>query len=84
MKRSVISALAMVTQFGISTITPMLLCIFAALWLKNRFALGDWVVLVGVLMGVGSGFLSMMKMIRRMSELSKKEEDDDSPNEKTA
>ena len=84
MKKSVFSALAMVTQFGISTITPMLLCIFAALWLKDRFALGDWVVLIGVFMGIGSGFLSMMKMIRQMSELSKKEDDDDSPNEKTA
>ena len=84
MKKSVFSALAMVTQFGISTITPMLLCIFAALWLKNKFALGDWVVLIGVFMGIGSGFLSMMKMIRQMSELSKKEDDDDSPNEKTA
>lgn len=84
MKRSVFSALAMVTQFGISTITPMLLCIFAALWLKNRFALGDWVVLIGVFMGIGSGFLSMMKMIRQMSELSKKEDEDDSRNEKTA
>ena len=84
MKKSVISALAMVTQFGITTITPMLLCIFAAMWLKNRFALGDWVVLIGVLMGVGSGFLSMMKMIRQMSELSKKEDEDDSKNEKTA
>ena len=84
MKKSVISALAMVTQFGIGTITPMLLCIFAALWLKTRFGLGDWVVLIGVFMGVGSGFMSMMKMIRQMSELSKKEDDDDSPNEKTA
>ena len=84
MKKSVISALAMVTQFGISTITPMLLCIFAALWLKNRFALGDWAVLIGILLGVGSGFMSMMKMIRQMSELSKKEDDDDSPDEKTA
>ena len=78
MKRSVFSALAMITQFGIGTITPMLLCIFVALWLKNRFALGDWVVLIGVFMGIGSGFLSMMKMIRQMSELSKKEDENDS------
>lgn len=74
--KSVFTALGMVTQFGISTITPMLLCIFVALWLQNRFGLGDWVVLVGVLMGVGSGFMSMMKMIRQMSELSRKEDDD--------
>ena len=74
--KSVFTALGMITQFGISTITPMLLCIFVALWLKSRFGLGDWVVLVGVLMGVGSGFMSMMKMIRQMSELSRKEDDD--------
>ena len=84
MKRSVFSAMAMVTQFGIGIITPMLLCIFAALWLKSRFALGDWVVLIGVFFGMGSGFLSMLKMIRQMSELSKKEDEDDSRNEKTA
>ena len=74
--KSVFAALGMITQFGISTITPMLLCIFAALWLQSRFGLGDWVVLVGVLMGVGSGFMSMMKMIRQMSELSRKEDED--------
>ncbi|MCH5188495.1 MAG: AtpZ/AtpI family protein [Oscillospiraceae bacterium] len=74
--KSVFTALGMVTQFGISTITPMLLCIFAALWLQSRFGLGDWVMLVGVLMGVGSGFMSMMKMIRQMSELSRKEDED--------
>ena len=73
--KSVFTALGMITQFGISTITPMLLCIFVAVWLQSRFGLGDWVVLVGVLMGVGSGFMSMMKMIRQMSELSRKEDD---------
>ena len=74
--KSVFTALGMITQFGISTITPMLLCIFVSVWLQNRFGLGDWVVLVGVLMGVGSGFMSMMKMIRQMSEMSRKEDDD--------
>lgn len=73
--KSVITALGMVTQFGITTITPILLCIFAALWLKNRFGLGDYVILIGVLLGVGSSFLSMMKMIRQMSELAKKEDE---------
>ena len=74
--KSVFTALGMITQFGISTITPMLLCVFVSLWLQSRFGLGDWVVLVGVLMGVGSGFMSMMKMIRQMSELSRREDDD--------
>ena len=76
--RSVFAALAMITQFGISVITPILLCILAASWLRGRFGLGDWVVLVGVLLGVGSSFLSMMKLIRQMSELSR-EEDENEP-----
>lgn len=84
MKKSVFSALTMVSQFGIGTITPMLLCIFAALWLKNRFGLGDYVVLIGIILGIGSGFMSMMKMIRQMSKLSKKEDEDESRDEKTA
>ena len=83
MKKSVFSALAMVSQFGISTITPMLLCIFAAIWLKNRFGLGDYAILIGIILGIGSGFMSMMKMIRRMSEMSKKEDEDESRDEKT-
>ena len=83
MKKSVFSALTMISQFGISTIAPMLLCIFAAIWLKNRFGLGDYVVLIGIILGIGSGFMSMIKMIRQMSELSKKEDEDESRNEKT-
>lgn len=83
MKKSVFSALAMVSQFGISTITPMLLCIFAAIWLKNRFGLGDYAILIGIILGIGSGFMSMMKMIRRMSEMSRKEDEDESRDEET-
>ena len=74
-KKSVLAAFAMITQFGLGTATPMILCILAAVWLKNRFALGDWAVLTGVLLGVGSGFMSMIKMIRQMSGLSKEDDD---------
>lgn len=75
-KNNVAAAFSMTIQFGISTITPMLLCILVAVWLKNHFALGDWVVLVGLLLGIGSGIMSMLKMIRQMGELAKKEDDD--------
>ncbi len=73
--KPVLAALAMVTQFGLGTVTPMILCILAALWLKSRFALGDWAVLIGVLLGVGSGFMSMIKMIRQMNELNKEDDE---------
>ncbi len=82
-KNSYLTALSMITQFGITTLTPMLLCIFAAMWLKNRFALGDWVVLAGLVLGIGSGIMSMLKMIKQMGELVKKEDDDEPAAKKT-
>lgn len=51
--------LSLLSQLGISVIVPPLLCILATLWLKNRFGLGDWVVLVGILIGMAVGLTSL-------------------------
>ncbi len=75
-KSNLAGAFSMIVQFGISVITPMLLCIFAAVWLKNRFGLGDRIVLVGLLLGVGSGIVGMFKAIKQMAKLAEKEDDD--------
>ena len=37
---SVLRYLIYFTQVGVSVVTPPILCCFAALWLKRRFALG--------------------------------------------
>ncbi|MGN1098284.1 MAG: AtpZ/AtpI family protein [Clostridia bacterium] len=74
MKKSVLTALAMITQFGISVITPVLLCTLGAVWLRNKFGLGDFVVILGILIGIGAGIMTMIKMIRQMSDMAKKED----------
>ena len=38
---SVLRYLIYFTQVGVSVVTPPILCCFAALWLKRRFALGN-------------------------------------------
>lgn len=62
------AALSMISQFGLSVATPIVLCILAAGWLKQRFALGDWVMLAGVLTGVGSGLCSILNFIKRIQK----------------
>ena len=48
--------LSLLSQLAISMLTPVLMMIFVTTWLKNRFAMGNWVVIAGMLLGVGSGF----------------------------
>ncbi|MBP5224851.1 MAG: AtpZ/AtpI family protein [Lachnospiraceae bacterium] len=68
--------LVWIGQLGLSVALPLGVFVFLAVYLKNRFDLGAWVIIVGVLLGlygsVGS-FISTLKMMKRTSE-SKDEE----------
>lgn len=71
--------LSMLSQLGISVITPPLLCIIATLWLKEKFSLGDWVVIVGIIFGTASGIVSLvnyMKIGLKDAKKSQKEYED--------
>ena len=52
-KKQVFRSLAMVTQLGISVMTPIFLCIFAGCWVDNHF--GTKTVLLFLLLGVLAG-----------------------------
>lgn len=71
---NIITAISMITQLGLSILVPIALCIFIAGWLRNKFNLGIWIVIVGILTGVGSGICSMIKYI---NIIRKKIENDD-------
>ena len=69
-------ALSMITQFGLSVAAPIVLCALAASWIKQRFGLGDWVSLAGILIGVGSGICSMVNFIKTIQKkIEEKEEE---------
>lgn len=68
--------MSMISQLGISVIAPAIVCIWGAIWLKSKFNLGDWVVLVGIFLGLASGicsFINYMKMFLRDVEKEQKE-----------
>lgn len=58
------------TQLGLSTVVPLAGFVLLAVWLKNRFGLGNWVLFVGIGLGVYSavdGFIRNMKVLERLS-----------------
>lgn len=58
------------TQLGISVAAPLVLCTLGAVWLRGRFGLGAWVLLVGIGAGcilAADGFRTCVKAMERMS-----------------
>lgn len=63
--------LALLSQFAVSVVSPLLLCIWLGRFLTVRYALGRWVMAVGVLLGIAgavSGLISSLKQLQREAE----------------
>lgn len=58
------SGLVWLTQLGFSLITPPIVCTWLGAWLRDRFSLGIWVILVGLLLGIGGAIASALQFYR--------------------
>lgn len=63
--------LVWLTQLGISIAAPLVGFPLLALWLRNEFGWGSWVVIVGFIVGVISAFDGLRTSLKAMSRLSK-------------
>lgn len=54
---------ALVTQIGISILVPIGLCMIGANYLMGKFQVGNWVMILAIVMGIGAGFLNVYKML---------------------
>lgn len=64
------------TQLGLSVAVPLGGFILLAVWLQNRFSWGNWVIVVGIILGAicaAEGLFSSLKAMRRMSGKDKEE-----------
>ena len=43
--------LVWLTQLGLSIVCPLLLCLLGAVWLRDRFGFGNWVIFLGIALG---------------------------------
>ncbi len=71
--------LVLLTQLGLSLISPLLLCIYAAWWLTSHAGLGGWVFIPAFFFGLGGGimvayrfYLSQKKKAEKESEKKKR------------
>lgn len=67
-KAEVLKALAMLTQFGLQIFVPVASCIIIAGWAQRYYNLGSWVVILGVVLGVGAGISNLMSVIKKMTK----------------
>ena len=68
--------IVMLTQFGLSIILPLLMFILLARYLMLHYALGGWVMLLGVLLGICgavSGLVKGLKQMQREADRDKKD-----------
>lgn len=74
-----VTLLTWLTQLGLSVALPLLGFIFLALWLRSQFALGDWVLWIGIVLGLVSALDGLRQSLKLLSHLSKKKSDDAPP-----
>ena len=58
----ILKNLTILTQFGLSFITPLLLCLALSWWLTEKFNLGSWVYIPGFFFGLGGSAMVAYKL----------------------
>jgi len=59
------------TQLGISVALPPTALILLAVWLRNRFAWGNWVIFLGIAIGIFCAVDGLRKSLKAMEQMSK-------------
>lgn len=67
-----LSLLVWLTQLGLSTAAPLAGFTLLGVWLRNRYDLGLWVVLVGIGLGIFGAVDGLRTSMRTLEKLSKK------------
>lgn len=71
-----LSLLVWLTQLGMSVALPLAGFVWLAVWLRQRFDLGVWVIIVGVVVGMICAVDGLRSSLKAMERLSKKEKDE--------
>lgn len=63
-----------ITQFSLSLVSPLVLCLLVCYWLVNKYSFPQWIMLIGIFLGVGAmvlNFIKMLKWLHKESENKK-------------
>lgn len=65
--------ITMLTQFGLSFVTPILLCLAGCWFLNFRFGIGGWIFIPGFFFGMGGSAMVAYKLYLTVQKKEKKE-----------
>ena len=74
-----LNLLVWLTQLGLSVALPPLGFILLAVWLKNQWGWGSWVIWVGVILGVVVAFEGLRSCLKAMEIMSKDKKEEKPP-----
>ncbi len=66
--------LTWLTQLGLSTAVPLAGFVLLAVWLRNRFGLGIWVLFVGIGLGLISAINGFIRNLKALDAANRKKE----------
>jgi len=74
-----LNLLVFVTQLGLSVVAPLAGFILLALWLRNSCGWGDWVIWIGIGLGIFSAVEGLRSSLRAIGRMSGKPSEDKPP-----
>ena len=74
-----LSLLVWLTQLGLSVAVPPTAFILLAVWLRDRFELGPWVLVVGIILGIAGAVDGLRHSLKVMELLAKNSKDEEPP-----
>lgn len=74
-----LNLLVWLTQLGLSVALPPLGFILLAVWLKNQWGWGSWVLWAGVILGVVVAFEGLRSCLKAMEIMSKEKNEEKPP-----
>jgi uncharacterized membrane protein len=66
--------LTWLTQLGLSTAVPLAGFVLLAVWLRNRFDLGVWVLFVGIGLGLLTAIDGFIRNLKALDQVNRKKE----------
>ena len=75
----ILNLLMWVGQFGLSIIFPTLFFLLLAVWLKQKYALGMWIVVVLGIIGVLTSISTTKSCLRSMQKAAQEASGDQEP-----
>lgn len=74
-----LTLLVWLTQLGASVAFPLAGCVLLAVWLRDRFGLGMWIIWVGIILGAAGAIDGLRVSLRALERLTRRKKEDAPP-----